>query len=300
MGPVSVLGLGSWGSALAEHLSRKGVTVVRWSRREGSLDAALQASCIIVALPSSVLHEYARKLASCSHATIVSAIKGFDSRTRLTPLQLIASHASTPPALCVLSGPSFAADVLSRRPCGIVAGSASIQTADAVAELFSDESMRVYSSDDPLGVELGGAVKNVIALAAGVSDGLDLGDSARAAILTRGLAEMMRLAETMGARRETLSGLSGLGDLIMTGSSMTSRNYRVGYLLGQGQPLSKIIAELGSVSEGVNSTPIVQALSRSRSVEMPITEAVWKLIRRDITPQEMVQSLMLRPRRKEF
>lgn len=218
----------------------------------------------------------------------------------MTPLQYLEERIKAPLSYGVLSGPSFAKDVVQGRPCGVVAASRDETTARRIAELFSSESMKVYVSLDPLGVELGGAVKNVIALAAGLSDGLGFGESARAGLITRGLAEIMRLAEAMGAKRETLAGLSGLGDLSMTASSPTSRNYTVGFRLGKGEKLSDILFDLGSVAEGVHTAPIVMKLALRYSVEVPICEQVNQLLLGKSTPKELVRNLMARPLRSEF
>lgn len=322
---VSVIGLGNWGTSLAHHLSKKGLDVLGWSRNSAevaslnehgkhprfpgcsftfkattSLEDALVADYIVVAIPSAVLHQYADRLSQCTEATIISAIKGFDPASLLTPLQLIQSRTKTLLKLCVLSGPSFAADVVQGRPCSIVAASTPIAVAESVAELFSNETMRVYHSSDAIGAELGGALKNVIAVAAGVCDGLGFGISARSALITRGLAEITRLAEAMGANRATFFGLSGLGDLAMTSASLTSRNYTVGYRLGQDEKLPDIIASLGSVAEGVTSTPIVLAHSKKHGVDTPIAEAVSMLLNGKVSAIDMARSLMVRPRRKEF
>lgn len=186
------------------------------------------------------------------------------------------------------------------KPCGIVAASEKEETAKEVAELFLSDSMKVYPSTDPLGVELGGILKNVIALAVGVCDGIGLGDSARAGLVTRGLAEITRLAVAMGAKERTLSGLSGLGDLLMTSTCDTSRNRTVGLRLGRGESLQHIIDTLGSVAEGVKTTPLVMKLAEKYQVEMPISTQASRLIAGEVRPEEIVQILVTRPMRKEF
>jgi len=325
---VSVLGLGNWGTALAHHLAEKGIPVIGWSREldvvesikqtrrhphclkefelnsdifvTADLEAALKAKTVVLVTPSDALAQMVPELAKLKDSVVVSAVKGFEMQSRATPLEFIARIAPHLTQTVALSGPSFAHDVTAGKPCGVVAASNSSEAAVHVAQLFSGRSMKVYTSDDPIGVELGGAVKNVIAVAAGVSDGLDLGDSARAGLITRGLAEMMRLAQALGAKRETLAGLSGLGDLSMTATSAQSRNRTVGFRLGRGEKLADIVQTLGSVAEGVRSAPIVEALAKEKQVEMPIVHAVGKLLRSELSAKELVRDLISRPTKAEF
>lgn len=325
---VGLVGLGNWAIALGQHLARKGCQVVGWSNRAEEInginknrrhprcfsdielaanfnateDLALVMSCeyVLVVVPAATLDDVIPRLKPAPGITVISAIKGMETRSLLTPLQFMRREFGKAQNLCVLSGPSFARDVVSCRPCGVVAAAESEGVARSVAELFSSEFMKVYVSTDPLGVELGGIVKNIIAIAAGISDGLRLGDSARAGLITRGLAEMVRFAEAMGAARMTLFGLSGLGDLAMTASSDLSRNRTVGLRLGAGESLSQIIASLGSVAEGVHTTPLVLEMARKLQVEMPITEHVAELLRGETNPATMARSLITRPIKKEF
>lgn len=325
---ISVLGLGNWGTALANHLALKGHDVLGWSiepdvvagitstgrnirflstaqlspnlKATSALEDALRRDVIVVAVPSMALTDLIPKLTAPTGALVVSAVKGVEEVTLATPLTHIEALHPERYRLAVLSGPSFARDVVVQRPCGVVAASREESVARAVAELFTSDSMKVYISTDPLGVEIGGITKNVIALAVGVSDGIGLGDSARAGLITRGLAEMMRLAEAMGADRQTLAGLSGLGDLSMTATCDTSRNRTVGLRLGNGEKLDQIVASLGSVAEGVSSTPLVMKLAERYKVEMPITAHVSKLLHNEMTPAELVKSLVTRPMRREF
>lgn len=324
---VSVLGLGNWGTALAQHLASKGIGVLGWCKNPEmaasinerhrndyylsgvqlspnltattSLDEAAQREVLVLAFPSTALQEVLSRLPKQGSKILVSAIKGLERESLQTPLDYAATVLESSDGVA-LSGPSFARDVVAQRPCGVVAASRSEEAAKRVAEIFSSESMRVYTSSDALGVELGGVVKNIVALAAGVVDGLGLGDSARAGLITRGLAEMMRLAQAMGAEVLTLSGLSGLGDLIMTATCDQSRNRTVGLRLGRGEKLDAILASLGSVAEGVTTTPLVRRLSERHGVEMPITAHVEKLLAGQVSAQEMVKSLLARPLRKEF
>ncbi len=325
---ISVLGLGNWGTALANHLAARGHPVLGWAiepdivqsvntehknvrylsdvrlnanlRATGNIDDCLQNEFLVLVVPSKVLGQVIPRLKLKSGSILVSAIKGLEASTLSTPLQYAKKHLPVPAELVVLSGPSFARDVVLHRPCGVVSASTSESAAREVAEAFTGNSMKVYISGDPLGVELGGIIKNVIALAVGVSDGLGLGDSAKAGLITRGLAEMTRLATAMGADARTLFGLSGLGDLAMTATSDLSRNRTVGVRLGKGQALQEIVTSLGSVAEAVTTTPLVLRLSQQHGVEMPITEHVAKLIDGKMTAAEAVKALISRPMRREF
>jgi glycerol-3-phosphate dehydrogenase (NAD(P)+) len=242
-------------------------------RATNDLSEVLTRDLLVLAVPSSAISEVFPKLVSRRSPLVVSAIKGLDSKTLLTPLQALKHFGIEHSGAAVLSGPSFARDVVRGLPCGLVSASSNESVARSIADIFSNDAMKVYISTDPLGVELGGIVKNVVALAAGVCDGLELGDSARAGLITRGLAEMIRLARAMGAQLETLAGLSGLGDLVMTATCDTSRNRTVGLELGRGKKLPDILRELGSVAEGVETTPLVLELARKFNVEMPISQS---------------------------
>lgn len=318
---IGVIGLGAWGSALSLHLARAGHSLVGFSRGVspsrtsftiGGCDYPLPSNCtltndisslsnvqiLIIALPAKALN--AVRIPRCAH-TIISATKGIEPSTRQTPLQFFEKKLDVATqAMGTLSGPSFAADLAAGRPISVVAASSSITTADKIAELFSSPTFRVYSSEDPLGVELGGILKNVIALAAGVSDAMGLGPSARAALITRGLAEMTRLAVALGAQTSTLSGLSGLGDLIMTASDDQSRNRTVGLRLGKGESLSAIATSLGSVAEGVSTASLALKLATEAGVDTPICAQVVELLEGRISPQQLVVNLMQRPRKREF
>jgi glycerol-3-phosphate dehydrogenase (NAD(P)+) len=325
---IGVLGLGNWGTALADHLARNGHNVVCWDRdaavlesvrnhgknsryhsefslHEGlcpvdTADIVFQQPVLLLTVPSRALEDVFRSMQVSSETLIISAIKGLEPKTLLTPLQFMHKKYPQLARLAVLSGPSFSSDVIRRRPAGIVAASHDGVVAREVSELFRADTMRVYLSSDPLGVELGGILKNVIALAVGVSDGLDLGDSARAALITRGLAEMTRLAVAMGAEERTLSGLSGMGDLIMTATCDRSRNRTVGIRLGRGEKLEEILRTLGSTAEAVGTTSVVLQLAEEHQVEMPITEATAAMLREEISPAEMIQRFILRPTKAEF
>lgn len=328
MANIGVVGLGNWGTALAQHLARSGHRVIGWAREPeivdgitkthhnplalsevelspnlvptGDLNLTASQDFVVLVVSSSALKSTISSLKLKPTSVLVSAVKGLDSESLETPLQLATHLLPKGTKLACISGPSFARDVVADKPCSVVSASKDDSTAQAVAEIFSARSFRVYTSTDPLGVELGGVLKNVIALAAGVSDGLGLGDSARTAVITRGLHEITRLAVAMGAQERTLSGLSGLGDLVMTASSDLSRNRTVGVRLGKGEKLDSILKSLGSVAEGVRTAEIVEKLSNRYQVQMPISEHVLKLIRGSITPQQLIAGLISRPIKSEY
>ncbi|MCO6431062.1 MAG: NAD(P)-dependent glycerol-3-phosphate dehydrogenase [Deltaproteobacteria bacterium] len=325
---VAVLALGNWGTALANHLAVKGLKVIGWSSEQSIVDGinqerthphylrdvrihegvsattdlgqALSCSKLVMAFPSSALKELAPRMKLESGTLVVSALKGLEPETLLTPLQYAAQHLGETVELSVLSGPSFATDVIHGRPSGLVAASQREEVARKTAELFSSPSMKVYISTDPIGVELGGIAKNVIAIAAGVCDGLSMGDSARAGLITRGLAEMMRLATAMGAEARTLSGLSGLGDLVMTATCDTSRNRTVGLRLGRGERLSDILQNLGSVAEGVRTADLILEHASRHKVDMPITTHVRRLLAGELELKDAPAALLSRPTKREF
>ncbi len=323
---VAVVGLGAWGFALALHSLRRGFSVTGWHHNQGEaakllstrsfqrgtisapipgnlavtsdLSALADADLTIVALPAAAWAEVLPKVRA---RILVSATKGLEPSTGGTPLQYAREALSyQAESLAVISGPSFASDLVAERPISIVAGSASQETAMLVAEALSGNSLRVYTSIDPTGVELGGILKNVVAIAAGVSDALNYGPSARAALIARGLAEMSRIATALGADARTLSGLSGLGDLVMTATENQSRNRTVGLRLGKGEKVADITASLGSVAEGVSTAPLVQQLALKAGVEAPITDHIVKLLSGEIAAPDLAAALMARPIRSEF
>ena len=329
---IGLVGLGNWGTALGNHLAWKGHDVLGWCREADviesvrteqrncrnlshvQLSANLSAteelskvmSCemLLLAVSAKGLSDVVELMAKCGGTIapttkIVSAIKGLEPGSRLTPLQFLSSKGFLPDNLAVLSGPSFARDVIARLPCGVVVASKNEDTAKFVAHIFASDSMRLYTSVDPLGVELGGITKNVIAVAAGAADGLGLGESARAGLITRGLSEMTRLAVAMGADERTLAGLSGLGDLSMTATSTISRNHQVGFRLGKGETLDEILRSLGSVAEGVATAEVILDLAQQYAVEMPITLAVSRVVKERIHPREILREIMAKPVKSE-
>ena len=323
---IAVVGLGAWGSALALHCARLGHSVVGWTRDTAitqetatsrqlrvagqsvhipdnlkvtsSLADLSEADFTIIALPARAWGEVLPKLTT---KALVSATKGLEKETSLTPLSFAHERCGySRESLAVISGPSFASDLVAGRPISIVAGSTSKPLASAIANALSSPALRVYTSHDPLGVELGGILKNIIAIVAGVSDSLGYGPSARAAVISRGLYEMTTLAVALGAEERTLTGLSGLGDLIMTATEDQSRNRSVGLRLGNGEKLSDVIASLGATAEGVSSAPLVLALAQQRGIPVPITEHVVHLMNGDIRATEVANALMTRPLKSEF
>ncbi len=323
---IAVVGLGAWGTALAVHCARLGHSVVGWHRNahlvssisssgslpflggsiacpvnlsiSSDLGACRNADATIIALPARAWREV---LPNLEARLLISAAKGLDKETAQTPLSFAAKELKLSPALlAVISGPSFASDLAGQRPISMVAASSSRETAMDVADMLSSPSVRLYASTDPLGVELGGILKNVIAIAAGVSDALGYGPSARAALISRGLAEMMRLSCALGADSKTLFGLSGLGDLIMTATEDQSRNRTVGLRLGRGEKIGDITASLGATAEGVTTAPLALELARKAGIDVPITEHVVKLLNVEIQASQMASALMTRPLKQEF
>ncbi len=325
---ISVLALGNWGTALANYLCTRGHEVLSWTNDQTivdsvnskhlnpqafsniklneklkatiSLDEALNCDTLVLAFPSAAISELGPRIAVTQSKLVISAIKGIEQSTLSTPLQYLKRHVAKDARLVVLSGPSFAVDLINLRPIGIVAGSENEEAAWETAEIFSSQTFKVYISTDPLGVELGGILKNTIALAVGVCDGLGFGDSARSSLITRGLAEMKRLADAMGADPQTLSGLSGLGDLVMTSSCDTSRNRTVGLRLAKGETLKKITETLGSVAEGVVSSPLIYELAEKYKVEMPITNQVCRFLKGQVSIPDAALELLSRPSKREF
>jgi len=332
MAAVTVLGSGSWGTALAIQLARAGHDVTLWARNAdlaasiadtrqnatylpgvplpdkvrptADLGGACTASEMLVFVcPSAGVRAMATAIRDhvAQRPLVVSAAKGVEQDSMLTMsavLEQVLGDRPGPPA-AVLSGPSFAHEVAKGMPTAVTAASRDLEVAGRVQRLFTGPTFRVYTSTDVIGVEIGGAVKNVIAVAAGVSDGLGFGTNARAALITRGLAEMSRLANRLGADRLTLAGLSGLGDLVLTCTGDLSRNRTVGLRLGRGEQLSSIVAGMKEVAEGVRNTRSVRDLARSVEVEMPITEQMYLLLYENKPPQQVGIDLMTRGLRRE-
>ncbi len=332
MDRLTVLGAGSWGTALAELLAVRGFRVSLWVRKEelrrsiaerrenaaylpgvklpeniiavSSLREALAGSKLILsAIPSHGLRSVFAEAGPFidDDAVIVSATKGIEETTGLTPSGIITDALKGPGRreIAVLSGPSFAREVSRRLPAAVCAASASAAAAALVQRVFSTSYFRVYTNSDVLGVELGGALKNVIAIASGISDGLKLGYNARAALITRGVAEISRLGAAMGARAHTFYGLSGIGDLVLTCTGPLSRNYSLGAAIAEGKGLDEITGATRMVAEGVRTAKAAQSLAASLEVDMPITEEVCNVLYAGKHPGEAVMGLMTRGLKSE-
>jgi glycerol-3-phosphate dehydrogenase (NAD(P)+) len=230
---------------------------------------------------------------------IVTATKGLDAQTNSTPAQLWQSAFPDNP-IVVLSGPNLSLEIQQGLPAATVVASADLTAATQIQTIFSSPKFRVYTNDDPIGVEIAGAVKNTIAIAAGTCDGLRLGNNAKSALLTRGLAEIIRIGQYWGGKTETFYGLSGLGDLLTTCNSPLSRNYQVGYGLAQGKNLVEVLADLKGTAEGVNTTRVLVQVANRHQIYMPITLLVDRLLQGEITAEEAIMALMLRDRKAEY
>ncbi len=329
---IAVIGAGTWGTALSLTLANRGHSVTLWAyerdvaesirtRRENELfmpgiqlpagikptnhlaEALIDAEFVLSVVPSHVCRSiYEQMLPHLhSHQIFVSATKGLETRGRMRMSEVINSVVGSRfiPRLGVLSGPSFAREVAGGDPTAIVVASKDRETARIVQEEFSSRTLRLYTSSDVVGVELGGAVKNVIAIAAGVIQGLGLGHNPTAALITRGLVEITRLACACGGRRETLAGLAGIGDLVLTCTGDLSRNRSVGIELGRGRKLPDILGSMRMVAEGIHTTGATIALAAEHGIEMPITEQTNRILQGEISPPEAIRELMERTLKEE-
>ena len=330
---IGVVGAGSWGTALANLLAMQGFTIDLWVyeqdikeqieiHRENAVflsgitlspnlrpsndlsEVIADKDVLLIVVPSHVMRSICQKMAAeLSPKTIViSASKGIENHTYLTMTGVIKDTipAVTDDRLAVLSGPSFAREVAQNVPTAVTMASKSLEVAQLLQQVFASRFFRVYSHEDVLGVELGGAVKNVIAIATGMIDGLKLGLNSRAALITRGQTEIRRLGVALGANPRTFTGLAGIGDLILTCTGSLSRNYTVGVKLGQGMTLKEILAEMQMVAEGVNTAKSVFNLSRKVEVEMPIAREVYHILFEDRSPKEALYRLMTRDLKQEL
>jgi len=267
------------------------------------LDTTAFGDAVFVVVPSRFCRALYRQIAPVlrRNQLVVSLTKGFDpaSGKRMSELMEATFEPYASPGLAVLSGPSFAREVAAGRPTAVVVASRSGPITRRLQRFISSAGMRVYSSRDVAGVEVAGATKNVIAIAAGICDALDLGLNARAALIARGLAEITRLGVALGARKATFAGLAGVGDLVLTCSADLSRNYRVGRALGEGRALAEILESSPAVAEGVQATTVVRRLAKRHGVDMPIAEQVYRIVRRGRAPTAAVTDLMLREPRAE-
>ena len=301
---VTIIGAGRWGTALAELAKRNDYAVRLWSRNHSdSLEDILPGTNVIVSAVSmagvQAIIDQLQPLNLSEKMILVTATKGLDPVTMQTPSQLWKKAFPYFP-LVVLSGPNLSKEITMGLPAATAVASKHTLAAESVQTIFSSPSFRVYLNRDPLGTELGGTLKNVVAIAAGVCDGLALGTNAKSALLTRALPEMIRVGLALGAQPETFFGLSGLGDLLATCSSPLSRNYQVGYKLGKGMSLEKILAESEGCPEGVNTTEVLVKIAQIKNISVPIADQVYHLLKGETTPQEAVKNLMERHLTSEF
>ncbi len=325
---ITVLGSGGWGTALALLLVDNGNDVTLWSHsRERSelleqtgenprlagvplspklkysadLDSVAESEIVVVSTPSFAVRETARRAAPLlrEDAVVVSTAKGIEKDTALCLTQVIEEELGGKGRVAALSGPSHAEEVGRRVPTGCVAASRDLKTAELVQDVFMSPRFRVYTNGDVLGVELGAALKNVLALCCGISDGMGLGDNTKALLMTRGMTEMARLGVALGGKKETFAGLSGMGDLIVTCTSMHSRNRRCGILIGQGKSVQEAIKEVGAVVEGYYATFSAHQLAEKAGGEMPICQNAYRVLYEGHPVQDVMNGLMNRNKKRE-
>lgn len=327
---IGILGAGSWGTALAILLNQNGHQVSLWSIMKDEVDMLLthrehiknlpgvkisetieitsdEALCIkdkellVFAVPSKFVRSTAERVKTMitEAQILVNVAKGLEDVTLYTLAEVLEDVFPKNQVL-VLSGPSHAEEVAKNIPTSVVVASEHREVVKVVQTVFMNERFRVYGSQDLIGIEMGGALKNVIALAAGISDGLGFGDNTKAALMTRGMAEISRLGEAMGAKTSTFNGLSGMGDLIVTCTSVHSRNRRAGILIGQGHSLDEALKEVGMVVEGVNAAAAALALAKKHNIEMPIIEQVNEVLFGGKSPKDAVVELMMRDKKFEW
>ncbi|MDY0405691.1 NAD(P)H-dependent glycerol-3-phosphate dehydrogenase [Virgibacillus sp. 179-BFC.A HS] len=331
MSKVAVLGAGSWGTALSIVLADKGHEVQLWTHRAEQAEvintthknekyleimipekikaysdmkeAVTDVSAIVLVVPTKAIREVCSQLDRIltESPLLIHASKGIEPRTLKRVSQMIDEEMEryAYEDIVVLSGPSHAEEVAKRHPTTVTVASVNENHALSAQDLFFNDSFRVYTSNDMIGVELGGALKNIIALGAGISDGLGYGDNAKAALITRGLAEITRLGTSLGANPLSFLGLSGVGDLIVTCTSVHSRNWRAGNLLGKGKNLDEILEQMGMVVEGVRTAEAAYHFAKEEGVEMPITSGIYQVLYENIHPRDVVEQLMNRNKREE-
>ncbi|WP_304678217.1 NAD(P)H-dependent glycerol-3-phosphate dehydrogenase [Neisseria blantyrii] len=327
---ITVIGAGSWGTALALHFSQHGNRVSLWTRNADQVrqmkeerenkhglpgfpfpktlevcmdlaDALKDSGLVLIVTSVAGLRSSAELLKQygAGHLPVLAACKGFEQDTGLLTFQVLKEVLPDNKKLGVLSGPSFAQELAKQLPCAVVLASENQEWVEELVPQLNTSVMRLYGSTDVIGVAVGGAVKNVMAIATGLSDGLEYGLNARAALVTRGLAEITRLASAMGAQPKTMMGLAGIGDLILTCTGALSRNRRVGLGLAEGKELHQVLVEIGHVSEGVSTIEEVFNTACKYQIDMPITQTLLQLIRKEMTPQQVVERLMERSARFE-
>jgi glycerol-3-phosphate dehydrogenase (NAD(P)+) len=330
---ASVIGGGSWGSAFALHLGRLNIKTKLWIRESDVYEEALRykenrtflpgfvfplsvsffneleqaaasADIIFIAVPSKFCRKIYEGLAKhlSSNQLIISLTKGIEEKS-LKRMSEVMEEVLSPffvPRMAVLSGPSFAKEVAEHHPTAVVLASKDHDGAKKIQHLISSPAFRTYTSDDIIGVELAGAIKNVIAIAAGISDALQFGTNAVAALITRGIAEVTRLGVKLGARMETFAGLAGIGDLVLTCTGKLSRNRYTGYELGKGKPLPEIVSTMKMVAEGISTTLSVHQLAKREKVEMPICDQIYQVLYKKKDPRAALQDLMMRKLKSEY
>lgn len=327
---IGIFGIGAWATAIANLLSDNGYRVLVWSHESDLIDEIntnrinskylpnfrlnpsivftsnlyilLDCSIIVLAIPTQYIRQTLQKYEfDFNNKIIVNVAKGIEKHTLLRVSQIISDTIKTTNyKYVVVTGPSHAEEVARRVPTAVVSASENIDISSLIQKIFSNNYFRVYTSNDVIGCELGGALKNVIAIAAGIIDGLNLGDNPKAALMTRGLAEISRLGQTLGANPLTFSGLSGLGDLIVTCNSRHSRNRYVGEEIGKGKKMQEVIRTMNSVAEGVDTSVSGYQLGQRLNVELPIIEKVYQILFEDLEPQKALEELMLRQTKPEW
>ena len=330
MEKVCVLGTGSWGSALGLTLAKKGYEVSMWTLSEEQADkinktkenidylpgvlfpnnmtvttniqeSVVNSEVIVLAVPSQAIRSVCNQIKPFikDEQIIVDVAKGLEKGSGLRLSEVVEQELPNNPYV-TLSGPSHAEEVARDIPTTVVVASTDLDIAQKVQDIFMSPKFRVYTNPDIVGVELGGALKNIVAFGAGICDGLGLGDNSKAALMTRGIREISRLGVAMGADASTFSGLSGIGDLIVTCTSMHSRNRRAGILIGQGKSLEETLAEVKMVVEGITATEVAYEVSKKLNVDMPITNAIYSILHSNLNPNEVVIDLMMRNKTHEM
>ncbi len=330
MKKIAILGAGSWGTALSKLLAGNGYAISLWSNEPAQINALVKdkenkrflpgiilpttitpekdlakaidsAIMVVLAVPSQAIRSVAVEVAKLELPTdliILSVAKGFENKTYLRMSQVIEGELPKQP-VAVLSGPSHAEEVAQNMPTAVVVTAKDIKIAQQVQDIFMSPNFRVYTNNDVIGVEVAGSTKNVIALCVGILDGMGMGDNVKAAIITRGLAEITRLGMAMGADAHTFAGLAGVGDLVVTCNSKHSRNRRVGLALGKGEKLAEILAGMDMVAEGVAATQNCYALAAAYNVELPIIYQTYQILFNDVKPKEAIAQLMTRDKTSE-
>ncbi len=328
MKTIGIIGGGAWGTALAQVYAIAGKNVILWAREEdvvssintrhentpflpgqpistnikatNNLADAAKADALLIVTPAQYLRitlDHLKPHLNESTPLIICA-KGVEIKTGALMSQIVAEIMPKSP-IAILTGPTFAAEIAKGLPSAMTLAMNNKEEAEKIAESLNTRSLRLYASDDVIGAQVGGAVKNVIAIACGVIEGKQLGNSARAALVTRGLAEIARLASALGAKKETLMGMCGVGDLLLTCSSMQSRNFSLGVALGQGKSLKDILAQRNSVTEGVYTAEALMVMAKNNAVEMPISEAMYKCLSEGVSVDEMIARMLDRPVKSE-